>query len=167
VGENSKSTKGQQITNTAIIDSCINCIDFFDKNGLNELKIELPIGLAKFNSKENKIIKVDYIDHNDNNTYLIEPMYFGMYSYRSIGKSIYIEQTLSKPCVQSMKDVINYYDDLIYDIEPDSFVTIRKIVANPNYIEQFITKLLKAANEFYHLYCYPVELSEIANLHTK
>jgi hypothetical protein len=99
-----------------------------------------------------QLVKIGILDETNN--IIIEPMYFCIRSNRTTGKVIYLEQTLSKPCVNSYTDQSSF----IYDVNPKYLAAIRKLISNTQYLTSDLKEMLQRANNFYFLNCYPVEI---------
>ena len=149
----SKPSKRQQFVTTTIIDKCLKCITFFDDNDLNELRVELPAGLGSFVMQDGSqsVVKVDYFPEDQNSFKIIEPLYFCIRYYRTEGKFIYLEQTLSKPCVTSVEHGL-----FIYDVDPKHLAAVKILVTNTNNLETYLKELIAEADRFFHLNCFSV-----------
>jgi hypothetical protein len=131
-----------------VTDTCVKAAQIFNELQLNELKVELPVGLAAFGS----IIKVSYFPEDLSLIKIIEPMYFCIRSYRSEGKHMFFEQTLGKPCVSSVETT----DSFIYDIDPKYLAAIRKFLVSTTRLDEHLHSMILEANKFYHLNCYSI-----------
>ena len=144
-----QSASWQPIDRTAFYGKCKSVDEWFIKNGLTRIELDVPETGLFAAGVVYPIAQVTRQSHEHED--LVKPMKYVMSFDSKNGLKRSLELTLTKP----MQFGCGQRKGFSYDVAPRKEVVISRLVVNLADLETAINSLVAEGNRYYFLYCYP------------